>query len=280
MKQTLLYRAARTMLPRGVWIRLARLPRDPTQYIRRFGWRTGVAVYSALAAPWRGIVEVAVPILLAPVAIRRGTSDVSTFEQVFVEQEYEITLDPEPATIVDAGANIGLASVLFATRYPRARIIAIEPDPGNFAMLERNIRAYPNVTAVRAALWGRSGSLQVANPNDEPWAFRVQEADGGGVDAVTVEHVLGTLGTGRIDLLKMDIEGAETEVMAHSASWIDRIGVLIAELHGGEAASTFFQAVGGRGFEISRHGENVVARRGRAVPEMEPMSTRSVGQIQ
>jgi FkbM family methyltransferase len=226
-----------------------------------------VAVYSALVVPGRGTVEVAVPSLPAPVAIRRGTSDVSTFEQVFVEQEYEITLDFEPATIIDAGANIGLASVLFATRYPRARIIAIEPDPANFAMLERNIRAFPNVTAVRAALWSRSGPLQVANPDDEPWAFRVEEADGGGVDAVTVEDVLGTLGTDRIDLLKMDIEGAETEVMAHSASWIDRVGVLIVELHGREAASTFFQAVGGRGFETSTQGENVVARRSRAVTE-------------
>jgi len=267
MKMTMLHSAARRLLPRAVWIRLARLPRHPIKYIRRFGWRTGVAVFSALAVPGRGIVEVAVPTLLARVAIRRATSDVSTFEQVFVEQEYELTLDSEPATIIDAGANIGLASVLFANRYPRARIIAIEPDPANFAMLERNIRAYPNVTAVRAALWGRSGPLQVANPDDEPWAFRVEEADGGGVDAVTVEHVLGTLGTGRVDLLKMDIEGAETEVMAHSAAWIDRVGVLIAELHGGQAASTFFQAVGGRGFEISTHGENVVARRGRAVPE-------------
>ena len=119
MKQTMLHQLARRVLPNRVWVWLARLPRDPSKYVRRFGWGLGMATFGALVGLKRGVVEIRVPTLRAPVAIRRGTSDVSTFEQVFVEQEYEIPLDFEPATIVDAGANIGLASALFASRYPR-----------------------------------------------------------------------------------------------------------------------------------------------------------------
>jgi FkbM family methyltransferase len=261
MKQTMLHRLARWVLPKRLWVRLARLPRHPRKYVHRFGWGPGMAAFGALAGLKRGVVEVTVAGLRAPVAIRRGTSDVSTFEQVFIEQEYEIPLDFEPATIVDAGANVGLASVLFASRYPSARIIAIEPDIDNFAMLERNTRAYPNVIALRAALWGRAGALRIANPGDEPWAFRIEEANDGGVAAVTVEELLGILGTEQLDVLKMDIEGAEAEVMAHSVPWIDCVGVLITELHTREAASAFFRAIDGRGFDVSARGENTVARR-------------------
>jgi FkbM family methyltransferase len=260
MKQSLLHRVARRVLPSRMWVRLARLPRDPRKYVRRFGWGPGVSAYGALASLKRGVVELEVVGLRAPVAIRRGTSDVSTFEQVFVEQEYDIPLEFDPATIVDAGANIGLVSVLFASRYPEARIVAIEPDADNFAILERNIRAYPNITAVRAALWSRAGALRIANPEDEPWAFHVEEANHGAIAAVTVEDILGILGAVRLDVLKMDVEGAEVEVMARSAPWIDHVGVLIAELHGGQAASTFFRAIDGHGFDVSTRGENVIAR--------------------
>jgi FkbM family methyltransferase len=263
MKQTMLHRLARRVLPKRMWVWLARQPRDPRKYIRRFGWGPGIATFGALVGLKRRVVEIRVPTLRAPVAIRRGTSDVSTFEQVFVEQEYEIPLDFEPATIVDAGANIGLASALFASRYPSAQIIAIEPDADNFVMLQRNTRAYPNVTALRAALWGRAGALRIANPRDEPWAFRVEEVDGGEVAAVTIEDILRILGTSRLDVIKMDVEGAEVEVMAHSAPCIS---VLIVELHSGEAGSVFFRAIDGRGFDISRCGENTVAQRRNAVP--------------
>ena len=265
MKQTMLHRLARRVLPKRVWVWLARQPRDPRRYIRRFGWGPGIATFGALVGLKHRVVEIRVPTLRAPVAIRRGTSDVSTFEQVFVEQEYEIPLDFEPATIVDAGANVGLASALFASRYPGAKIIAIEPDADNFVMLQRNTRVYPNVTALRSFM-GSGCALRITNPGDEPWAFRVEEADGGEVAAVTIEDILRMLGTSRLDVIKMDVEGAEAEVMVHSAPWIDCVSVLIVELHSREAGSVFFRAIEGRGFDISRRGENTVAQRRNAVP--------------
>ena len=66
---------------------------------------------------------------------------------------YDSGFRPAPRVVVDAGANIGLSTVFFANKFPQAKIVAIEPEPSNFAMLRDNVAPYPNVTPVQAALW-------------------------------------------------------------------------------------------------------------------------------
>ena len=88
-----------------------------------------------------------------PIFIRLKTSDFRTFLKIFRDREYELELGKEPQTILDAGANVGFASVYFAIKYPRAKIIAIEPESANFAQLKRNVAPYPNIIPVQAALW-------------------------------------------------------------------------------------------------------------------------------
>ncbi len=58
MNEPILHRLARSVLPKRVWVRLARLPRHPRKYVRRFGWGPGMAAYGALAGLKRGVVEV------------------------------------------------------------------------------------------------------------------------------------------------------------------------------------------------------------------------------
>ena len=59
------------------------------------------------------------------VTIRPGTSDLPCFSKVFVDYEYEIPFETKPRLIVDAGANIGLATLYFSSKFPRAKIIAM-----------------------------------------------------------------------------------------------------------------------------------------------------------
>ena len=73
-----------------------------------------------------------------PFSIRVRTSDYSCFRQVFVLQEYALDARWQPKTIVDAGANIGLASIYFANAFPSSRIVAVEPERGNFRLLQKN----------------------------------------------------------------------------------------------------------------------------------------------
>lgn len=172
-----------------------------------------------------------------PVHLRLKTSDLSTFLKIFVARDYDFPVSAAPEVIVDAGANVGLSSVWYANRYPGARIVAVEPEPSNFAILRKNVAPYSNIVPLRAALWSSSEELVVVDPGIGHWAFRTERPVGssqpstGTVPAVTVDRLMADLGITRIDLLKVDIEGAEKEVFADASAWIGRVNAIVVEIH-------------------------------------------------
>jgi FkbM family methyltransferase len=132
---------------------------------------------------------------------------------------------------VDAGAHIGMASILFALKYPSARIIAIEPEPANFAALVRNTSPYKNVTSIQAALWREDGQVTLGPSNAHPkGAFRIDENGQQSVRAITMDTVMREARIVSIDLLKVDIEGTEIEVF-ESCPWINSAQIVAIELH-------------------------------------------------
>ena len=103
--------------------------------------------------------------------LRNQTSDVETFRQVFIHKEYDFVLEKPPQLIVDAGANIGLASLYFASKYPDAKIIAIEPEASNYELLQRNVEPYTNIIALQSALWHEDGKVLISDSGGGHWAF-------------------------------------------------------------------------------------------------------------
>jgi FkbM family methyltransferase len=195
------------------------------------------------------------------VFIRPGTTDQDVYQGIFILGEYG-TLQGNPRTIIDAGAHIGLASVYLATRFPDAEIVVIEPNDGNFAVLERNLGGRSNVRLHRGGLWSHKTTLEIENPADSGWEFRLR--DGHGVEAFTVDELAARYSFNRIDLLKIDIEGAEVEVLSTAAAWISRVNTLAIELHdrfrpGCRAALD--TAIRGQGFTEHSSGENIVLTR-------------------
>jgi FkbM family methyltransferase len=132
---------------------------------------------------------------------------------------------------VDAGAHIGMASILFALKYPTARIIAIEPEPSNFAALVRNTAPYKTISPLQAALWREDGEVTIGPSNAHPkGAFQIVENGAQRVRAITMDTVIRETRIHSIDLLKVDIEGAEIE-MFESCPWIRNVRVIAIELH-------------------------------------------------
>jgi FkbM family methyltransferase len=175
-----------------------------------------------------------------PFRLRIPSSDVRTYMQIFVRQEYDFKVKTEPKTIVDAGANIGLAAIYFANRYPDARIISLEPEQSNFELLKANTAPYPNITPVHAALWHRNEEIDLIDPGRGKWAFMTQTKDSAEslpgnahhvVAAMTVDKIMKDYGMEKIDILKIDIEGAEKEVFSDTTPWINQVDSLIIELH-------------------------------------------------
>lgn len=156
------------------------------------------------------------------------------WRDIFVTRSLDFVSASSAPRILDCGANVGLASLFFKRRYPHARITAYEADPALFAMLDGNLNANDaaDVERVHAALWTSSGHL----------AFRCEGGDSGMIaslrGAVTGEsrtvpslRLRDILATEPIDLLKLDIEGAEDAVLADCAPVLDRVRALVLDLH-------------------------------------------------
>lgn len=167
--------------------------------------------------------------------LRKKTSDIPAFEQVFITQEYDFDPGCDPSIIIDAGANIGLGSAYFANRYPAARILAIEPEPENYQMLKKNAALYENVTPIKAALWFEDTELNIFDQGQGEWAYTVGEENLGGIGktmALSIPHLMAAYDLPYIDILKVDIEGSEKELFTSNyEEWLPKVRVLVIELH-------------------------------------------------
>jgi FkbM family methyltransferase len=133
---------------------------------------------------------------------------------------------------LDVGANVGAHTLVMATRVgPEGRVIALEPHPVIGARLEKNVAlsGHDNVTIVRAALADRDG--EVAFFGFEEGAFQqgmssLFEGEGASrrltVPAITARTLVERAGTERLDMVKIDVEGAEAIVLEQLAPWIER----------------------------------------------------------
>ena len=206
-----------------------------------------------------------------PVFLRPGTSDLENFEQVFLAGSYNADQIPhchaigrvyrslrEPL-IVDLGANVGLASLYFRRSWPRATIVAVEPDAKNVQMLRRNA---PDVIAVQAAVASQRGRMRIVNPEEQAWAYRTEMAGDGAIDAITVPDILDRQPSSQPFICKIDIEGAEEELFSTNTQWLEKFPVVIVELHdwlfmGRGTARNFLRAVAGLDRDFLLVGENV-----------------------
>lgn len=249
---------------RLLWQDATRYPR----YISHFGFAHGHTTYRKLynTKEEGRLVRLRMPALSSEVFLRPKTTDVDVFEQVFLQRDYQVKLPPAPEYLIDAGAHIGLASVYFANRFPQCHILALEPELSNYRLLECNAKPYSNITPLRAGLWSRRASLKIKDPCSGTWSFQLKEGavGEGDVDVITVQEAMQHIGADRIGILKMDIEGAELEVLQTSNAWIGKIDALIVELHGElrkEGSRVLEAAVRSGEFEQTHQGENVVVVR-------------------
>lgn len=218
------------------------------------------------------VAKVKIDSLRHPIYLRPWSSDLYVFEQIFKHCEYDTPL-AEPRAMLDAGANIGLASVYFANRFPDAKIVAVEPESNNFEMLKLNARPYPNIQPVQSAVWSHSGRLTLVNSNDKSWAFRFTETQqdstpGNGANscvALDIDELAKRFNESQpFELLKIDIEGAEKEVFAAGGRWLEETRCVIVECHDRllpQCESTVIDAMQSRQFVMHRSGEYLVFER-------------------
>lgn len=156
----------------------------------------------------------------------------STKNEVIDQQIYKFESNNLKPKIIDCGANIGLSIIFFKRLFEDAKIIAFEPDPVIFDTLKKNIQSFDldNVELINKALWKNEGEI----------SFFSEGADGGRIDdKIYGEGKLISLKTtqlsnyidGPIDFLKIDIEGAETEVIKECQHKLHLVENIFIEYH-------------------------------------------------
>ena len=205
---------------------------------------------------------------------RPADSDLQTFWQTLGAREYDLRQFPQHATvaqaydravergrtpvIIDAGANIGAASVWFSTAFPAAKIFAVEPDPANAHLCRLNTKGR-NVEVIEAAIGARPGSVSLV-PADASWG--TQTVRGGDVPIVTMASLLERAPNADFLIAKIDIEGFESDLFAEETGWLDQVTAVIIEPHDwmlpGQGSSRAFRAAIGPEFDMLLSGENLI----------------------
>jgi FkbM family methyltransferase len=216
-------------------------------FIDKYGIRKGAGLYSNLKL--NRVNPINVPGIAQPLYLRKGTSDMAIFDQVFLLGEYDIALPFQPEIIVDAGANVGLFAAAMKSRFPQAKMICIEPDGDNYKMLEKNLKGYTNVDLVHAGLWNSNTRLDIADRYKEGHsALAVEENEAtGNVPAITMDKLISDFALPKIDLLKIDIETSEKELFSKNyEQWLPKVRTIVIELHDWlreGCSKTFFDAI-------------------------------------
>lgn len=210
--------------------------------------------------------------------VRVGTSDVAAIQQVFGERSYDLgATSPVTAriqrryekilsqqkrpVIVDAGANIGAASLWFRMHYPLAGIVAVEPEPGNVSILHRNLDGIGDTFIMDAAIGAESGHVNIED-GTTGWGARTIRSETG-IPVVTIQDAIDLVPDGVSFIVKIDIEGFESDLFARNTSWIKDAFVVIIEPHDwmlpGQLSSRSFQrAMAEHDFEVFLSGENLI----------------------
>jgi FkbM family methyltransferase len=184
--------------------------------------------------------------------LRTYTGDIRMFYEVLLEKIYALPVSflPPNAVIIDAGANIGIAALYFATTYPEASIFCIEPAQGNISLLKKNLQKQIAVNKVRilqAALYAEDGMV---NLDESGWAYnaRLSQAGNTSVAAVSITTFMKNNGLQEIDLLKMDIEGAEATVFSGDLAWLAGVHAILIEIHSAQLVTELQSLLTAAGF--------------------------------
>ena len=243
------YRTAVFSLPRMLAVR--RLAADPSAGL----WISAVAFYLTVKHYVPGLRR-------RPVSIRlrepgrvwlNDWSELVVVNEVWLRRHYHVPPLPADAKlIVDLGANIGMTALFLARLFPHARVVAYEADPCVLKLARRNATTHPDIIFRHAAVCADDNAQVLFRTLGESWAGTLypQARRSGGairVPGVSLDAIIDEFGP--IDVLKIDIEGAETDVIA-ACRQLDEIGMIVGEFHpvAGQQATKLVELLSGFDF--------------------------------
>ena len=185
--------------------------------LRRLSEREGLERPGVFTFPWGAFEYVA----LGQVTIQ--------FEEIFLKRHYAFSTSLESPVILDCGGNVGMSAVWFKTNYPSCKLTVFEPDRKLAALIEKNLghAGISGVECIQKAVWTEDGTVQFDFRGDD--RGKISKGSGETVASLDFAECI----PASVDLLKMDIEGAEFAVIDHlcDTGAMRRIKNFVCELH-------------------------------------------------
>ncbi len=220
------------------------------QILRSEGWQT---MHQLRKIAETGEIETILNLrnLFYPIVVRPRTDDVHSVVNNAIREEYgQLTSTFAPRLIIDAGAYIGDTSAYFLSRFPASRVIALEPNQDSFPLASRNLKPYGDrVSLLKVALWSEATTVHFGGVQ----TGATISSSGIEVPTTTIPLLMDNFGLDFIDLLKMDIEGAEFQVIPTGVgSWLGKVGTILLETHGREIEAALIPLLSQNGFSCKR----------------------------
>jgi FkbM family methyltransferase len=210
------------------------------QFLRRLRWRLRAELGSSTSDQNEiGYRLNRIPLRIAPgqcfqfpwgpVEFQSASDLRGQYGEIFCRRHYAFRCQRPDPVIIDAGGNIGMSAIWFKREYPQARLTVFEADPTLAAVLQRNLNAaaITDVKVEAAAVWIADGTVTFDNQGQDKGS--VSAGQGVAVPAVDLAAHL----PARVDLLKLDVEGAEYPIIErlHATGALRRVQNVVAEFH-------------------------------------------------
>jgi FkbM family methyltransferase len=198
----------------------------------------------------------------AKLTVRNGgvEGDLGILAGVVYDQEYWHVDLLSARRVLDLGSHIGIAATWFHLINPDLDIACVEPDPRNLKLLLPNLAKNEiRAAVVPCAVGGRPGEMAFGvGTNPSLSSLRVTEyyfhAEDISVEVKTLPQILDHLGWDHVDVVKMDIEGAERSLFASCREWAERVTTIVMEIHPNIDIDEAQRELGEYGFSLRRLG--------------------------
>jgi FkbM family methyltransferase len=198
-----------------------------------------------------------------PIYYRTDSDDPEIIDTIFVRDEYGLLGEEvkEPKLIFDCGAYAGYSTLYFLARHKTAQIVALEPDPRNYEMCERNLAPYADrLTLIKAALWPETEKLALRENAfagvKQEWATLVAPPganESAPVAGLDFQSAMNRTTFDDADLLKMNCGGMEQPIFSrNSEAWLPRVKNIVVRLVDESSEDAFFNALSGFQYYLVR----------------------------
>jgi FkbM family methyltransferase len=259
-------------------------------YVRAFGIFWGIRLLLSVERRWprksHAVHSIKGPGFPAPVHLRKCVSDHAIFWQCLVMRQYDLSPFAQTARlleqyrkivaagrspiIIDAGGNIGLAAFWFARTFPESSIISVEPDPANFALLQRNVAIFGDrVRPLHGAVTEIPKAMRIVNSEAGYASYQLEPADDSTeamVNGFTINALSASIDHGELFIVKIDIEGGQKFLFADHTDWIEQAHLIVIEIDDWQfpwqaTCETLFKEMSKRRFDYLIRGENLFCYR-------------------